>query len=188
VVSQPVPHNRTAASILEAAAAVLAEHGRSASMADIATATGVGRATLYRYFPTREALLRGLIAAALAELRERVVGAELDTVPVAEGLARLTRGFLAAGSKYGALASTKQEYVADKAELDSQLSEPIRELLARGVDDGTLRADLPVPVLLEMYTGLIEHALAMLLRREIGVEPAAAAVTSLFLDGATRRP
>src|SRR5437879_7590870 len=115
-----VVSNRTAAGILEAAAAVFAEHGESASMADIATASGVGRATLYRYFPTREELLRGLVDAALAELRERIADAELDTVPVAVGLARLTRGFLAAGSTYSALASVKTELVIAKAELDRQ--------------------------------------------------------------------
>lgn len=179
--------NRTAASILEAAAIVLADKGESASMADIATASGVGRATLYRYFPTREELLRGLIEAALSELRERIADAELDTVPVAEGLARLTRGFLAAGSKYGALASAKKEFLADKTELDEQLVQPVESLLARGIADGTLRPDLTVAVLVQMYTGLIERAFTMVWRRETGLEQAAALVTTMFLDGAIHR-
>ncbi|HEY4455618.1 MAG TPA: helix-turn-helix domain-containing protein [Pseudonocardiaceae bacterium] len=179
--------NRTAAGILEAAAVVLAEHGESVSMADIATASGVGRATLYRYFPTRDLLLRGLIDAALTELRERIADAELDTVPVAEGLARLTRGFLAAGSKYSALASVKKEFIADTAEFDRQLSQPVETLLARGIEDGTLRADLTVAVLVQMYTGLTERAFTMVWRREVGLEQAAALVTTMFLDGATHR-
>jgi AcrR family transcriptional regulator len=188
VVNLPASHNRTATGILAAAAIVLAEHGESASMADIATASGVGRATLYRYFPTRELLLQGLIEAALTELRERIADAELDTVPVAEGLARLTRGFLAAGDKYSALANVKKEFIADKAELDRQLAQPVEALLARGVEDGTLRADLAVGVLVQMYTGLIERAFTMVWRREVGLEQAAALVTTMFLDGANRQP
>ncbi|MGH3259142.1 MAG: helix-turn-helix domain-containing protein, partial [Streptosporangiaceae bacterium] len=49
--------DRAARVILDAAAALLAERGESVSMADIAEAAGVGRATVYRYFPTKDALL-----------------------------------------------------------------------------------------------------------------------------------
>lgn len=178
--------DRVVAGILDAAAAVLAERGDSVSMAEIASAIGVGRATLYRYFPNREALLGGLAEAAFTELCQRIADAEVDTVPVADGIARLTRGFLAAGDKYAALANTRKDQLGDSDALDQHVAAPIRDLLRRGVDDGTLRDDLSVTVLFEMYTGLLEHALNMLLRREIGSEQAAATVTTMFLNGANR--
>src|SRR5437660_3717161 len=44
--------------ILETTAALVAEHGlRGATMSQIADATGIGRATLYKYFPDVEAIL-----------------------------------------------------------------------------------------------------------------------------------
>ena len=44
--------------ILDAAAALVTEHGlRSATMSQIAERTGIGRATLYKYFPDIEAIL-----------------------------------------------------------------------------------------------------------------------------------
>lgn len=57
---------RNRAAILRAARAVFAKHGRDAQMDDVARRAKVGVGTLYRHFPTKEALL-----AALAEDRFR---------------------------------------------------------------------------------------------------------------------
>ncbi|MFD3500667.1 TetR/AcrR family transcriptional regulator [Streptomyces sp. NPDC058678] len=43
--------------LLEVAAQAFAEHGEGASLDDIAKRAGVGSGTLYRHFPTRQALL-----------------------------------------------------------------------------------------------------------------------------------
>src|SRR5450755_2869394 len=43
--------------ILEAAAAAFAEHGTAASLEDVARRAGVGIGTLYRHFPSRDALV-----------------------------------------------------------------------------------------------------------------------------------
>ncbi|PWG09080.1 TetR family transcriptional regulator [Streptomyces sp. V2] len=43
--------------LLKAAAEAFAEHGEHASLDDIAKRAGVGSGTLYRHFPTRQALL-----------------------------------------------------------------------------------------------------------------------------------
>ncbi|MFI9468914.1 TetR/AcrR family transcriptional regulator [Streptomyces sp. NPDC052492] len=48
--------------LLAAARAVFAEHGIDAPMATVARRAGVGVATLYRHFPTRDALVRGAFA------------------------------------------------------------------------------------------------------------------------------
>ncbi|MEU7468620.1 helix-turn-helix domain-containing protein [Streptomyces sp. NPDC044984] len=48
--------------VLAAARAVFAEHGIDAPMAAVARRAGVGVATLYRHFPTRDALVRGAFA------------------------------------------------------------------------------------------------------------------------------
>ena len=57
---QTTLHARVSAAILEAAAVVLVERGEQASMADVAAAAGMARATVYRYFPNREALFEAL--------------------------------------------------------------------------------------------------------------------------------
>jgi AcrR family transcriptional regulator len=56
---------------LDTTAALVAEHGlRSVTMSQIAEATGIGRATLYKYFPDVESIL--------AAWHERMVGAHLE--------------------------------------------------------------------------------------------------------------
>jgi len=61
--------------ILDTTAALVAEHGLlSVSMSQIAESTGIGRATLYKYFPDVEAILfawhERQISAHLAQLKE----------------------------------------------------------------------------------------------------------------------
>lgn len=179
--------NRIVSGILDAAAHVLAERGDAVSMAEIATAAGVGRATLYRHFPTRDELLLGLAETALGELCGRIEAAELDSVPVETAVARLSRAFMATGVKYAALMRTKKREIVDDDTLELRITAPVRDLLFRGVRDGALRSDLPATVLLEMFTALLERGLVLVVGRELGSEQAATAVTAIFLDGAACR-
>jgi len=47
--------------VLAAARAVFSEHGRDAQMDDVARRAGVGVGTVYRHFPTKEALIEALV-------------------------------------------------------------------------------------------------------------------------------
>src|SRR3989442_15356333 len=84
-------YDRTAAAILDGAAHALSEHGSSANMTNVAAAAGVSRATLYRYFPDREALLDALASHALAEAAARLADAGLEHAPVEEAIERIVR-------------------------------------------------------------------------------------------------
>ncbi|ARQ69595.1 TetR/AcrR family transcriptional regulator [Streptomyces marincola] len=179
---KPALKDHLATSVLDAAAAVLTERGTNASMADIASAAGVGRATLYRYFPTREALLAALSEAALDELAERIAAARLDTVPIAEAVARLTRAFLGTGSRYTAF--LRPGGAAAGHEVDRRLGRPVLALFRRGAAEGTLRGDVPPEVLFTLYAGLIEAAVPLAGRADLGVERTSEATTGLFLKGA----
>src|SRR5579875_1832546 len=62
---------RNYARLLAAANAALAEHGPDASLDDIARRAGVGIGTLYRHFPTRQALLEAVYRDQVEALRSR---------------------------------------------------------------------------------------------------------------------
>lgn len=180
----PGLRDHVAAAILDTAARVLAERREAASLAEIADAAGIARSTLYRYFPSREALLSALAETAAADIAARVSESGLATLPVTDALARVTRGFIATGSKYIALAYLWPK-PADAA--DELASGPLLDLFRRGVADGTFRSDLPAETLLASYGDLLEGAITRAGAgggTNIGTEDASAAVLTLFLDGA----
>jgi len=177
--------DRTAAAILDAAAHVLSEQGNSSSMADVAEAAGISRATLYRYYPHREALLNALAALALADAAARLADAGLDRAPVEEAIERIVRAVVAVGDRYAVLV---QEHVKfDAAEAERCLGEPMRAVFERGIESGLFRQDLSVDVLLELFGGALMGAIKLTQRRRLGLEEASAATAAVFLDGARAR-
>lgn len=68
--------------LLAVAREVFAEHGADASLRDVARRAGVGLGTLYRHFPTREALLETLLRAGFDALAARA--GELETTGSAD--------------------------------------------------------------------------------------------------------
>ena len=180
-----VIQDRVAAAILDVAADLLARGGEPPSMADIAAAAGVARATLYRYFPTRERLLEDLAAHAFDATITRLDQADLDSVPVPEAIARLVRLIAAAGSKYAAVIGPMRTSPASPAE--QQIGTVIEALLRRGIADGTFRTDLTVGELGFVLGQLLQGAARMAAEDQAGVEKAAALVTSVFLHGTQNR-
>jgi AcrR family transcriptional regulator len=174
-----VDHRQTA--ILDAAARVLRRRP-DAAMADIADEASIGRATLYRYFPTREALLRGVADTGTAELADGIEAAKLDELSVDRAIARLAAVFLRTGAKYAALISQLDKYHDPCAK--QRVIKPVCDVIARGMQCGGLRSDLPGDTLFEMFTALLERSLLLTIGGALTPEAAADAAVSLFLDGA----
>jgi TetR/AcrR family transcriptional regulator, mexCD-oprJ operon repressor len=181
---EPSTHSlqqRVAAAILEGAARTLADQGPAASMHDVAAAAGVARATVYRYFPNRQALLDELALLALREVEERLQAARIDELDTYEAIARVVRGLVEIGDPFIVLARER----ARPAEFETTLTAPLGRLLERAQAGGDLRDDLAASWLTEALVGI---ALSVLMARPPrGREDTVAAITNLFLDGARRR-
>ena len=177
---QTTLHARVSAAILEAAAAVIAERGEQANMADVAAAAGVARATVYRYFPNRDALFEALAQAAVEEVGERLQAGRLQAIPVPEAFGRAVRALVAVGDYLVVIA--RESSRPEPAGFDERVATPLRELIERAQSLGEVRDDLPASWLMESLIGIVVSGLQT--RPPVGVEDTVAGVTSLFLDGA----
>jgi TetR/AcrR family transcriptional regulator, mexCD-oprJ operon repressor len=183
-VSNPAPRpalrERVATAIVEAAAGVLADRGDQASMSDVAAAAGVARATVYRYFPNRDALLEALGRVALEDIGDRLQAARLDEVPVGDGIERSVRALVTVGDGFVVVARDRGR--AENAAFEDRIAAPMRDLLARGQREGAIRDDVPAAWLAEALFGLVVNVVGSGPR--LGAEDTIAAISSTFLDGA----
>ncbi|AQZ61444.1 Transcriptional regulator, TetR family [[Actinomadura] parvosata subsp. kistnae] len=131
--------------------------GVAASLEDVAARAGVGIGTLYRHFPTREALLEEV-------LRERfdALGATaralLDHASPRAALRTWARGFAEAGTTFRGLTAALSATLRDESSALHASCASMRAagqaLLARAQRHGDIRADLTVAELTTMVFGV----------------------------------
>ncbi len=176
----------TAAAITQAAAHLLARH-QDATVGAVAQATGVARGTIYRYFPTRQALLGAVLDQALLKAEHHVAQANLATVPVAEGLARAVRALVALGDDF--LILVRQRLLSGQ---DIPAFSAVVALLERGRQAGELRSDVPLSCQVEALYALVHACLRASELAAAGPEDISATALRLFLEGSqpprTRAP
>ena len=153
-------------------------------MSDVAAAAGVARATVYRYFPNRQALLDSLTQVAVDEAAARLAASRVDEVPVGEAVARAVRALVETGDAFVVVARERGSNAGGPFE--SAVMAPLRRLVDRGRADGVLRGDLQSTWLAEALVALTCSLLSS--APALGREDAIAAVTDLFLAGARMRP
>jgi AcrR family transcriptional regulator len=169
-----------AASILDAAATLLAARGEQASMNDVAVAAGVARATVYRYFPSRQALLDELADVAVRDAGERLASARIHEIAPHEAITRVVRALVEVGDPLVVLA---REHAPPAGQhFGREIRRPIESLVDRARNEGALRADLPSSWLTEALVGLVVGVLSS--PSSLGREDTIAAISSMFLDGA----
>jgi AcrR family transcriptional regulator len=131
--------------LLSIAREVISEDGVDASLRDIARRADVGLATLYRHFPTREALLEALLRTSLDELT-RKVDEYATSRSVHEALVLWLRDAVAFVRSYNGVVAVMAAALEDT---DSALHASCTNLrsagarlLARAQDAGMARKDL----------------------------------------------
>ncbi len=131
--------------LLQAAAELFALEGPDVSLEAIARRAGVGIGTLYRRFPTRDALVEAVYRSEVAQLHD-AAGELLHALPPDEALAAWMDRLIAYVMTNRGMASALRCAAAAKEELAAHsragLLDAIGTLLAAGAAAGTLRADV----------------------------------------------
>jgi AcrR family transcriptional regulator len=130
--------------VLEAARGVFAEYGHEAQMDEIARRAQVGVGTVYRHFPTKEALSAALLQDSFRRIGERARAA-LDESDPWEALAGvLWYGGDLLASNRGLTESLAEQPVDRQTGPESDLRDAMSELIRRGQGAGVVRPDLHV--------------------------------------------
>ncbi len=128
--------------LLEAAAEAVRARGEKVPMAEVAELAGVGVGTLYRHFPTREALLSALTERSLLGVLGRVRAAAAEDRPAIEALGRFFEQTI----------EHRDELIlpfhggppvldARSQALEHEIRNVLEQVLARGREDRSIRTD-----------------------------------------------
>ena len=142
--------------VLAAAREAFAEGGESTALEEIARRAGVGIGTLYRHFPTRQALLEALYASEVeAVCRSAAEFEDADPWEALNGWFERVMGYLATKR---ALAHELLNYLERDAALfrasRASLFEAGEPLLKRAQDAGAVRDDVDIAQVMQMVMGI----------------------------------
>jgi AcrR family transcriptional regulator len=171
--------------VLEAAKAVFSQGGPEASLEMVARRAGVGIGTLYRHFPTREALYEAVYRHEVEQLVELARHLEAETGPV-EALRRwLQAGVEFMATKKGmaaALAMAAQGSPDLVAYSLDRLTRAVGELLQRAAATGEIRVDIGPEDLLRTLVGMCYA------HDRPGWQANVLRLVDVFIDGLRKRP
>ncbi|MBL1291915.1 TetR/AcrR family transcriptional regulator [Streptomyces sp. NPDC057067] len=169
--------------LLAAAALAFTRDGAGATLKQIAKDAGVGIATLYRRFPTREQLVDATYRYETARLSART-SALLGELPADRALrAWMSQVLDYIATKHG-MADTLKTLLQDDERLGSQTREQltgaIEEFRVAGIGQGVIRPDVPSADILMSLAGVTLVAGAAPQRAQ------AERLLDLLMDGLTR--
>jgi AcrR family transcriptional regulator len=136
--------------VLRAATEAFAEAGFGVPLDAIAARAGVGPGTVYRHFPTKEALFQAVVTARLEDLI-----AEARRLADVDDAGAALRTFLARMRQEAATKGDASDAIAVPGPLQAELHSALAVLLSRAQQAGAARTDLGVDDLIAMLKGMI---------------------------------
>jgi AcrR family transcriptional regulator len=145
---------RNRARVVAAAAEAFAEHGLEASVPDIAARAGVGKATVYRSFPTKEHLVAAVVIERMADFEARVRTA-LATDDAWRALVSLLEDHAEVLARDRALVGgfTRRIRLPELEAARASMWSALDALLSRAREQGGMRADATAEDLRVLWVG-----------------------------------
>ncbi len=143
--------------LLEAAVAAFTANGTDASLEDIARRAGVGIGTLYRHFPTRDALVEAAYRRGVEQVCDSA-DRLLSSHPPAEALELWMADFVGYVATKRGLAATLKQADDKNAELfahmRARIQESLEKLVRTAAESGQIRSDVDSVDLLRALGGV----------------------------------
>lgn len=172
---------RNRRAIVDAAIRVLADRP-GASMAEIATACGMARATLYRHFADRNDLVTAIQIQATDAGAAALADADLDSGGATDALLRAVRALVGVGDRYRLLAS-EAALSPEVLERRPAVAGRLFTVVERGQRDGEFRTDMPPHWIVAALAAQLVLALREMAAGNLTQQQAAERVTSMLIDG-----
>jgi AcrR family transcriptional regulator len=150
--------------IRAAALELLGERGvQDLRMDDVARRAGVGKATIYRRYPSKDALVTDAVSGLVSEIRIPDTGStERDLLALMRDAVEVYAGSLASGLMPSLVAAMRRNPELARAVREDFLAgrrAALAEVLSRGVQRGDLRSDLDVELALDVLAGPLFYRL-----------------------------
>ena len=166
--------------VLEAAKAVFSAGGPEASLEAVARRAGVGIGTLYRHFPTREALFEAVYRREVQQLSELAEQLKSEADPV-DALRRWLRSNVEFVATKKGMSAALALAVQSSSELTAfsfdRLTKAVGALLDRAVAAGEIRSDISPEDLLRALVGMCY------LHDQPGWQKSVVRLLDVFVDG-----
>jgi AcrR family transcriptional regulator len=171
--------------VLEAAKAVFTAGGPDASLEAVADMAGVGIGTLYRHFPTREALFEAVYRREVQQLADLAQELKQKAKPV-EALRQWMRSNVKFVATKKGMSAALALAAYKNSELYSysfdQLTRAVRGLLDRAIASGEIRNDIGPEDLLRALIGMCY------MHDKPGWQASVLRLVDVFIDGLRTRP
>jgi AcrR family transcriptional regulator len=171
--------------VLEAAKAVFSAGGPDASLEAVARCAGVGIGTLYRHFPTREALFEAVYRREVQQLADLAQQLMEETEPL-EALRHWMRSNVEFVATKKGMAAALALAAYKNSELFSfsfdQLTKAVGQLLNRAIAAGEIREDISPEDLLRALIGMCH------MYDQAGWQASVLRLVDVFIDGLRLRP
>jgi AcrR family transcriptional regulator len=171
--------------VLEAAKTVFSAGGPEASLEAVARTAGVGIGTLYRHFPTREALFEAVYrreVQQLADLAERLKEGEAQPVEALRQWMRSNVRFVATKKGMSAALALAAYKPSDLFSYSfDQLTRAVGGLLDRAIEAGEIRKDISPEDLIRALVGMCYF------HDQPGWQKSVLRLVDVFIDGLRNR-
>jgi len=158
--------------LIEAGFSVLNQNPKAA-LADIATAAGVGRATLHRHFSGRDDLIKAMSLRALQEMEQAADEASQDANSYSQALHNIFVAMIPLGTR---LWFVSQQHIHTSAEVEAEAArqeKDMRKAIRKAQQEGLFHPDCPLDWIVQSYDHIIHAAWEMVRQQRLTTDQAA---------------